>query len=126
MRHRTLVLAAAGLAAAATAVGVAVAAADDSDARTFSAHVTNPWFPLRPGTVCVYRGVKDGKPARDVVTVTHAHERRSPARPASSSRDRLYLAGKLEERTTDWYSQDARATSGTSARRPPSSTRTAT
>ena len=37
----------------------------------FSARVDNPWFPLRPGTVYVYRGVKDGKTARDVVTVTH-------------------------------------------------------
>ena len=38
---------------------------------TFSAHVDNPWFPLRPGTVYRYRGVKDGKPSRDVMTVTH-------------------------------------------------------
>jgi len=30
----------------------------------FSAHVDNPWFPLRPGTVYVYRGVKDGERAR--------------------------------------------------------------
>ena len=29
--------------------------------------------------------------------------------------DLLYLSGRLEERTTDWYSQDARATSGISA-----------
>ena len=35
-----------------------------------SAHVTNPWFPLKPATTFVYRGEKDGKPARDVVTVT--------------------------------------------------------
>jgi hypothetical protein len=38
----------------------------------FSAHVTNPWFPLRPGDRYVYAGVKDGKRARDVVTVEHA------------------------------------------------------
>ena len=105
MRHRTLVLAAAGLAAAAAAVGVAVAAADDSDARTFSAHVTNPWFPLRPGTRWVYTGVKDGKRSRDVVTATHATRTIHGARCIAVA-DRLYLAGKLEERTTDWYSQD--------------------
>ena len=106
MRHRTLVLAAAGLAAAATAVGVAVAAADDSDARTFSAHVTNPWFPLRPGTRWVYTGVKDGKRV--------ARRRHGDARHADDPRRALHRrratgstsAGRLEERTTDWYSQD--------------------
>ena len=31
----------------------------------------NPWFPLKPGTTCVYKGTDDkGKPTRDVVTVT--------------------------------------------------------
>ena len=37
----------------------------------FSARVDNPWFPLRPGTTYVYTGARDGKHARDVVTVTH-------------------------------------------------------
>jgi len=73
--------------------------------RGFSAHVDNPWFPLRAGTVYVYRGVKDGKPARDVVTVTHKTVVIDAA-PCVVVRDRLYLAGKLEERTLDWYSQD--------------------
>src|SRR5439155_7707836 len=40
-------------------------------ASTFSAHVDNQWFPLRPGTRYVYAGVKEGKPSRDIVTVTH-------------------------------------------------------
>jgi len=73
----------------------------------FSARVTNPWFPLRPGTVYVYRGVKDGRTARDVVTVTHA-VRTIQGAPCIVVRDRLYLDGKLEERTSDWYSQDRR------------------
>jgi hypothetical protein len=73
----------------------------------FSAHVTNPWFPLRPGAVYVYSGVKDGKAARDVVTVTHAVKTIQGA-PCVVVRDRLHLNGKLEERTTDWYSQDRR------------------
>jgi hypothetical protein len=71
----------------------------------FIAHVTNPWFPLQPGTVYVYRGVKDGRTARDVVTVTHA-VRTIQGAPCIVVRDRLYLDGKLEERTSDWYSQD--------------------
>ena len=73
----------------------------------FTAHVTNPWFPLPPGTVYVYRGVKDGKAARDVLTVTHA-VRTIRGAPCIVVSDRLYLNGKLEERTTDWYSQDRR------------------
>jgi hypothetical protein len=72
---------------------------------TFVAHVDNPWFPLVPGTVYVYRGVKDGKPSRDVVTVTHATRLIAGVR-ATAVRDLLYLAGRLEERTTDWYAQD--------------------
>jgi hypothetical protein len=73
----------------------------------FSANVTNPWFPLRPGTQWVYTGVKDGKPSRDVVSVMHAVKRIDGA-PCAVVEDRLYLAGRLEERTTDWYSQDAK------------------
>jgi hypothetical protein len=70
-----------------------------------SARVTNPWFPLKPGTMLVYRGVKDGKPARDVVIVRRAVATIDGVRCADVS-DRLYLAGRLAERTTDWYAQD--------------------
>jgi len=73
----------------------------------FTAHVDNPWFPLRPGTVSVYTGMKDGRSARDVVTVTHRVTKIDGA-PCVVVKDRLYLNGKLEERTTDWYSQDSR------------------
>jgi hypothetical protein len=73
----------------------------------FSPRVDNPWFPLRPGTVSVYRGVKDGEPARDVLTVTRKTARIDDA-PCVVVQDRLYLSGRLAERTTDWYSQDAR------------------
>src|SRR2546422_7564328 len=71
----------------------------------FSARVDNPWFPLKPGTVYVYRGVKDGKPARDVLTVTHRTQK-IDGFPCVVVTDRLYLRGRLAERTTDWYSQD--------------------
>jgi len=72
---------------------------------SFVAHVDNPWFPLVPGTRYVYRGVKDGKPSRDVVVVTHATRTIVGVR-ATAVRDLLYLSGRLEERTTDWYAQD--------------------
>ena len=67
--------------------------------------VTNPWFPLRPGTTLVYRGVKDGKPSRDVVHVT-GKTRKIAGVVCTAVSDRLYLSGRLQERTTDWYSQD--------------------
>jgi hypothetical protein len=73
----------------------------------FVGRVDNPWFPLVPGTTFVYRGVKDGKSARDVFTVTDATKTIQGVR-CTAVRDRLYLAGRLEERTTDWYAQDRR------------------
>jgi len=73
----------------------------------FAPRVDNPWFPLTPGTTFVYRGVKDGKAARDVFTVLHSTKMIQGVRCTSVS-DRLYLAGRLEERTTDWYAQDRR------------------
>jgi hypothetical protein len=73
----------------------------------FSARVTNPWFPLIPGTTDVYRGVKDGKAARDVLTVTDSTARIEGV-PVVVVHDRLYLSGRLGERTTDWYTQDRR------------------
>ena len=73
----------------------------------FTAHVDNPWFPLLAGTQYRYTGVKDGKPSRDVVTVTHQTKTIDGAQ-CVVVHDRLYLGGRLAERTTDWYSQDHR------------------
>jgi hypothetical protein len=84
-------------------------AAPQAKRPSFTANVTNPWFPLRPGSVYRYRGVKDGEPSRDVVVVTHATKTIDGA-PCVAVSDRLSLRGRLEERTTDWYSQDAKGT----------------
>jgi hypothetical protein len=75
-------------------------------ARKFVDRVDNPWFPLTPGTTFVYRGVKDDEPARDVVTVTRRTKVIQGVR-CTVVRDLLYLNGKLAERTSDWYAQDA-------------------
>jgi hypothetical protein len=71
----------------------------------YSPHVTNAWFPLTPGTELVYTGTKDGKPTRDVVRVTRQTITIAGAR-CIVVRDLLYEAGKLEERTSDYYTQD--------------------
>src|SRR6516164_6247435 len=74
---------------------------------SFTTRVDNPWFPLLPGTRWVYTGVKDGKQSRDFVIVTHK-TRKIQGVPCVAVSDRLYLLGRLEERTTDWYTQDSR------------------
>ncbi|WP_374969949.1 hypothetical protein [Terrabacter sp. BE26] len=71
----------------------------------FSADVTNPWFPLRPGTTYVYTGTKDDQPALDVVTVSRQTRKIDGVR-TRVLQDRLFLGGVLEERTTDYYAQD--------------------
>jgi hypothetical protein len=72
----------------------------------FVGRVTNLWFPLQPGTVYRYAGVKDGKRALDVMVVTHRTKLIAHVKATVIS-DRLYLGGRLEERTTDWYAQDS-------------------
>ncbi|HEV2592156.1 MAG TPA: hypothetical protein VGU02_09705, partial [Gaiellaceae bacterium] len=62
---------------------------------------------LAPGTRWIYTGVKDGIPSRDVVTVLRQTKTIGGV-PCVALQDRLYLHGRLEERTTDWYSQDAK------------------
>ena len=99
--HRNIVLVAAGIAAA---LGVAAGAAGGNP-QGFAAKVDNPWFPLKPGTRYEYVGIKDGRPSRDVVVVTH-QVRTIQGAPCVAVSDRLYVDGKLHERTTDWYTQD--------------------
>jgi hypothetical protein len=100
MRRRSA-LAATVLVASLTMVGSAAGAVFAST----SARVDNPWFPLRPGTTAFYTGVKDGLPARDVFKVTHRTRLIRGVRCVVIN-DRLYLSGRLAERTTDWYAQD--------------------
>jgi hypothetical protein len=100
----TLVVVAFAAAACASARGEVAA---PSPRPGFTAKVTNPWFPLRPGSVYRYRGVKDGKPSREVMVVTH-RTRTIDGAPCVVVSDRLFIRGKLEERTIDWYTQDAK------------------
>jgi hypothetical protein len=67
--------------------------------------VDNPWFPLKPGTVLVYKGEDEGTPARDVFKVTHATKLIEGVR-ATVVFDRVFEKGRLVERTHDYYAQD--------------------
>ena len=80
-------------------------AAASIDPTKFTGKGTNPYFPLTPGTTFIYRGARDGLPMRDVVTVT-GQTKVIEGVPCVVLRDNLYLAGRLAERTTDWYTQD--------------------
>lgn len=71
----------------------------------FVGHVTNPWFPLKPGTTFVYTGEKDGESGRDVVTVTRERKLIDGVQ-CTTVHDALYVHGRIAERTTDWYAQD--------------------
>ena len=71
----------------------------------FSPNVDNPWFPLPVGTTYVYAGTKDGKTAIDV-TVPSANTQVVDGVTTRVVEDRLYLDGRLEERTRDYYAQD--------------------
>jgi hypothetical protein len=73
----------------------------------FSARIDNPWYPLEPGTTFVYKGTENGNTLRDVLQVTHRTATIDGA-PCVVVDDRLYANGRLEERTTDWYSQDSK------------------
>jgi hypothetical protein len=75
------------------------------DPAKFSPRVDNAWFPLRPGITYIYRGSKDGKRARDVYRVTHQTTTIAGVR-CRLVKDKLYLKGKLHERTSDYYTQD--------------------
>jgi hypothetical protein len=74
-----------------------------------STGIDNPWFPLARGSVYVYDGQKDGKQARDVMSVTRKTKTIAGIR-ALPVADQLDLNGVLAERTTDWYAQDKHGT----------------
>lgn len=98
------------VAGALTATALALAPAPAPGAGpSFTARVTNPYYPLLPGMRWEYRGVKDGRPLRDVVTVTKRIERIGGA-PCAVVIDRGYVDGRLAESTVDWFAQDREGT----------------
>ena len=69
---------------------------------------TNPYFPLRQGSVTRLRGSEDGERFHERVTVTGRHKNIQGAR-TTVVRDVLRRAdGTLEEKTHDWYAADNR------------------
>jgi len=75
------------------------------DPANFVSTIDNPWFPLLPGTVLTYRGIKDGETAVDTFTVT-SRTKVVAGVTCVVIKDDLTLGGDLAETTEDWYVQD--------------------
>ena len=108
---------------------VAVLAAMASPAlganRRFSARVTNAYYPLLPGMRWEYRGVKDGRPLRDVVRREATAPSASGACGAPSWSTASTSTAGSSSRPSTGSPRTAQAPSGTSGRRPGSSIATA-
>jgi hypothetical protein len=78
------------------------------DPGSLTVNVTNPWFPLKPGTRWTYRETtEDGEKVAVVVTVTSTTKRVRSGATARVVRDTATQNGKIIEDTRDWYAQDA-------------------
>ena len=105
MRARVLALAAillTGLFAWGSGGDTAAAALNPAD---FSAPVANPYFPLKAGTVFVYRGTEGPDRLVEHLRVT-GHTEVIQGVTTTVIRDVLYANGHLQEKTTDWYADD--------------------
>src|SRR5215213_2605195 len=71
------------------------------DPAEFTTKIDNEYFPLKPGTTFVYQGGTE----RDQMAVTH-HTKKIMGVECIVVDDRGYEAGKLIEKTFDWYAQD--------------------
>ena len=98
-----------GLSGVAAATPAAAAPVTRAAAGGFTARVTNPYFPALPGMRWVYRGTDGGRRLRNVVRVLDRVERVTGV-PCAVIDDRVYLDGRLAERTIDWYTQSASGT----------------
>ncbi|HZC71675.1 MAG TPA: hypothetical protein VE442_13355 [Jatrophihabitans sp.] len=72
----------------------------------FGPDVTNPWYPLRPGTTYRYRGLDEGDPVVDVVVVIDKTRVLDGVRTRVVF-DRLFQSGNVVERTHDYFAQDS-------------------
>jgi hypothetical protein len=75
------------------------------DPADFTSEITNPYFPLGPGTTFVYEGTSEGNAELDTVKVT------SETRPILGVdciivHDVVSQEGVVVEDTFDWYAQD--------------------
>jgi hypothetical protein len=75
------------------------------DPANFVSGVTNPYFPLVPGTIDYYEGTSEGATETDSVEVL-GETKSILGINATIVHDRVYTGGELTEDTFDWYAQD--------------------
>ena len=66
----------------------------------------NPWFPLRPGTVWVFRGTDEGRRLTQRTTVSQRHRLVDGVRTTVVLDVVRRADGSVAERTHDWYAAD--------------------
>jgi hypothetical protein len=77
------------------------------DPADFSTDITNPYWPMQPGTKWVYRETDTtGKKQKVVITVTNKTKTIANGVRARVIRDVATEGGKPVEITDDWYAQD--------------------
>jgi hypothetical protein len=81
----------------------------DIDPADFSADITNPYFPMKPGRRWTYREVEpDGTVQEVVMIATSDTKKLANGVTARVVRDTVTLDGAIIEDTLDWYAQDSK------------------
>jgi hypothetical protein len=77
------------------------------DPADFSADITNPYWPMKPGMRWIYRGIEEGESSQDIVIVaTTTTKKLANGITARVVRDTARSKGQIVEDTVDWYAQD--------------------
>jgi hypothetical protein len=110
MRIRALVITVAAMVAAGVfAIPAAPPASAGVDPAQFTSPVANPYFPLKPGTVFVYRGSEGRQHLIEHLRVTRKTKRIEGVTTIVVS-DVLFSNGRLNEATYDYYADDNHGT----------------
>jgi hypothetical protein len=75
------------------------------DPANFVSEITNPYFPMKPGTVFKFEGTRDGVARRDEMTVTDETKMIMGVKTIVV-RDVASSDTEIVEKTVDWYAQD--------------------
>jgi hypothetical protein len=68
--------------------------------------IDNKYYSLNPGTIMTYKGTdEEGNSMLDIITVTN-DTKEIQGIPTRVVNDTVFVEGKLEETTNDWYAQD--------------------
>jgi hypothetical protein len=105
MRRRIATLVFAGLVALGVfgqVIGGDVGALASVDPANFTTPKPNPYFPLHPGRLYVYRGHEDGQHLLEHLTVT-SKTKMIQGVSTTVIHDVLWADGRIAERTRDWY-----------------------